>query len=532
MKTRFTIGHATIVVLATLLLVHVSADDCHADQTPPEDNQNESSEAAPVSFTNQIEPLFRQNCFGCHQGAKQLGAYVMTDFSSLVKGGETGEPAIVPGKPDESYLIDQITPIDGRAEMPKPPSKPISEVEVALIRRWIAEGATNDSTGAANAQFDAENPPRYNEAASVPSLDVSPDGKQIAVAGYHEVLLIDAIDGSIRRRLIGMSPRINSVRYSPDGKRLAAVGGTPGARGEIQIWSPTAGELELSVPFTYDSLSGAGWSPDSSKLAFGASDNVVRAIDTTTGEQVLFQGAHDDWIRDVAFTPDGTHLVSVARDMSCKLTEVETERFVDNVTSITPGALSGGLSSVAMHPTRNEIVIGGSDGVAKVYRIFRETARKIGDDANLIRKMPEIKGRIFSVAMSEDATRIAAAATLNGNSEIRVWAYDFDGALTDELKKIIAKRVNERSADEKQKVDAYRKSQAKQLVLHTINSAAVYAIAFAPDNTLVIAATDGKLRRLAADGKLAETFDLFQPTQTNDVVASGFDAKTWLNLLG
>ncbi|QEG01634.1 WD domain, G-beta repeat [Stieleria maiorica] len=535
MKTHFFFGRAAALLLVAVGFSHACVGSLSADESPAS-AEGPSVAETPVSFSKQIEPIFRQHCYGCHQGAKQLGAYVMTDFTSLVRGGETGEPAIVPGHPEQSYLIDQITPVDGVAEMPKSPAKPLGEVEVELVRRWIAEGAKNDSTSGPATPYSADNPPRYNEAPAVPSIDVSPDGSQIAIAGLHEVLLIDADSGVIDRRLIGISPRINSVRYSPDGSRLAATGGTPGVRGEVQIWNPASGELELSAPFTYDALSGAGWSPDGSKLAFGASDNVVRAIDAGTGTQLLFQGAHEDWIRDVAFTPDGTHLVSVARDMSCKLTEVETERFIDNITSITPGALSGGLSSIAMHPSRNEILIGGADGVAKVYRIFRETARKIGDDANLIRTLPAMKGRIFNVAINDDASRIAAVATLDGKSEVRVWAYDFTGTLTDELKKILAKRVADRSADEKKKADAYRKTETKELAAYHIDDAAAYAIAFAPDNSLLIAASNGTLQRLAEDGTVADAIDWYRATENAEAgdeqrIAARYDAGAWIGTL-
>jgi WD40 repeat protein len=96
-------------------------------------------------------------------------------------------------------------------------------------------------------------------------------------------------------------------------------------------------------------------------------------------------GSHSDWALDTAFSADGSHVVSVGRDMTVKLTEVATQRFIDNVTSITPGALKGGVQTVARHPTRDEIIVGGADGVPKVYRIFRLTKRVIGDDANLIR---------------------------------------------------------------------------------------------------------------------------------------------------
>src|SRR5262249_8387559 len=156
----------------------------------------------------------------------------------------------------------------------------------------------------------------------------------------------------------------------------------------------------LSVPVSYDTLYGVSWSPDGSRIAFGCADNTVRAIDANTGEQVLQQGSHSDWVLATVFSKDGSHLVSVGRDRTTKLTEVATQRFVDNVPSIAPGALKGGLQAIARHPERDEVVVGGADGVAKVYRLFRLTARVIGDDSNLIRRMPPMRGRIFSVAVS------------------------------------------------------------------------------------------------------------------------------------
>ena len=65
----------------------------------------------------------------------------------------------------------------------------------------------------------------------------------------------------------------------------------------------------------------------------------MRAVDTKTGKQVFYQGAHSDWALDTVFSIDDSHLVSVSRDRTAKLTEVKTERFVDNITSFSPGAL-------------------------------------------------------------------------------------------------------------------------------------------------------------------------------------------------
>lgn len=481
-----------------------------------------------LSYARDIEPIFRNKCFGCHQGAKQLGQYKMTDFASLLAGGESDAAAIVPGKPDESYLVDQITPVDGHAEMPKSPAKPLHASEIEKIRQWISDGARDDSPQSTGPTYTPDHPPVYVGPPTLPSIDVSPDGKQIAVAGFHEIILLKSENGETISRLIGMSPRINAVRFSPDGKRIAATGGTPGGQGEVQIWDVASNKLTMSLPFTHDTLSGASWSPDGSKLAFGATDNVIRAIDTASGQQVLFQGAHDDWVRDTVFTPDGTHLISVARDMSCKLTEVSTERFVDNITSITPGALSGGLNSVAIHPARNEILVGGADGVAKVYRVFRETARKIGDDANLIRNLPAMPGRIFSVAISPDGSRLAAASTLDGRSEVRVWKYDFIGTLSDEVKKIMAKRGPQRSAKEKEMLAAYQSKETTEIAKWSSDTAAVYAIRFSSDNGLVIAGNDAVLRRIDTEGKLVSEFPIVAIESEMNTLHGAFDAKAWM----
>ena len=489
-----------VIFLVTIGLTSLSGSlIVAADKESDEAAKDGSPTETVVSYDADVKPIFRRACFGCHQSGKRQGEYLMTDFAALTAGGESGATAIVPGDPDGSYLIEQITPIDGHAEMPKAPQPALSENEVETIRRWIAAGAEDDSPAAAGVTFDAENPPTYRNPPTVTSLDVSADGSVIAAAAHHEVILIDAESGSTVARLVGLSPRINTVRFSPDSTRLAVAAGTPAETGELQVWDVATRELKLSLPIGNDTLSGARWSPDGKQIAFGSA-NIVRAVNADTGAEELFQGAHEDWVLDTAYTADGKHLISVARDMTCKLTEVATERFIDNVTSITPGALSGGLNSIDRHPQRDEILIGGADGVAKVYRVFRETARVIGDDANLIRALPALPGRIFAVAVSPDASLLAAAATIDGRSEIRVWQYNFGGSMPADIKALAAKRVGELSADERSQLDSYRRAEATEVWRANIDSAAVYSLRFSPDNSLIASGSDGLLHRFDADG--------------------------------
>ncbi|MDP7206459.1 MAG: c-type cytochrome domain-containing protein, partial [Pirellulaceae bacterium] len=199
------------MVLLTTILAFLIALPARADEQP--------AEAQPVSYFKQIRPIFQAHCQGCHQPAKQGGEYVMTVFEKLITGGESGEAAIVPGKPAESSLLGQITAIDGEAEMPKGKA-PLTPGEVELIGQWISEGARDDTPASARVVFDAEHPPTYQAPPVITSLHHSPDGTLLAVAGYHEVLLHRADGSGLHGRLIGMSERIESARFSPDGKKL------------------------------------------------------------------------------------------------------------------------------------------------------------------------------------------------------------------------------------------------------------------------------------------------------------------------
>src|SRR5262249_1716521 len=285
-----------------------------------------SSAGPKVSYDKQVRPIFQAHCQGCHQPAKAGGAYVMTAFDRMLKGGESGLPAIVPGKTDESYLIDKITPQDGKAEMPQD-KPPLSAAELDLISRWIAQGAADDTPQTAKARYDRDPPPESTGRPVIPALAFAPDGSLLAVAGFHEVLLWKADGSELVGRLVGLSERIESLAFSPDGKKLAVTGGRPARMGEVQGRDVGKRALALSGPVTYDTVYGASWSPDGTKIAFGCADNTVRAIDAKTGQQVLFMGSHNDWVLDTVFTADGKHLISVGRDMTAKLTEVATQRF-------------------------------------------------------------------------------------------------------------------------------------------------------------------------------------------------------------
>jgi len=468
------------------------------------DMKKEAEIPETISYYEHIRPFLQAKCQGCHQPAKSKSDYVMTEVAKLIAGGEEGK-AVIPSKPAESYLIELVTLQKGekRPEMP-PKEDPLTAHELKLITKWIAQGAKDDTPPNAKQRYDQAHPPKYAVAPIVTALDYSPDGKWLAVAGFHEVLIHKADGSGLAARLVGLSERIESVRFSPDGTQVLVGGGLPGRMGEIQVWDFAKKELTLSKPVGFDTAYGASWSPDGKSVAFGLPDNSVRAIDAKSGKQTFFMGGHNDWVLDTGWSLKGDHIVSVGRDMSTKLTAVKTEQFIDNITSITPGALKGGVNAVERHPKQDHILVGGSDGVPQIYRIHRETVRKIGDNANLIRKYPAMKGRIWDVAFRPDGKQFAAVSSLNGKGQVNIYQSEYDATITPELKKLFetVRRSPDAKANKNDAIDEFQTRNAKLIKSIDIDTA-IFSVAYSPDGkTIAAGSDDGKVHLLnAADLK-------------------------------
>jgi mono/diheme cytochrome c family protein len=101
-------------------------------------------ERAESVFSRQIQPLLSRHCYQCHgpDEATREGGLRLDDRASALIGGDSSEPAIVPGEPDTSLLMERITSQDEWDRMPPPEIGPgLQADEVELIRQWIAGGA-------------------------------------------------------------------------------------------------------------------------------------------------------------------------------------------------------------------------------------------------------------------------------------------------------------------------------------------------------------------------------------------------------
>ncbi|MGC4015504.1 MAG: PSD1 and planctomycete cytochrome C domain-containing protein [Luteolibacter sp.] len=101
--------------------------------------------AEDVSFNRDIRPIIARSCVTCHGGVKEDGGISLVYREKALGKGESGKPAIVPGKPEESELIRRVKSTDHDDMMPKPKKgehgEPLPANEIAKLTEWIRQGA-------------------------------------------------------------------------------------------------------------------------------------------------------------------------------------------------------------------------------------------------------------------------------------------------------------------------------------------------------------------------------------------------------
>src|SRR5688572_3057254 len=87
-------------------------------------------------FEEKVRPILAENCYKCHGSEKQKGSLRLDLRDSALAGGESG-PAIIPGKPDESALVEAIK----WQALEMPPTGKLTETQISTLTEWIRLGA-------------------------------------------------------------------------------------------------------------------------------------------------------------------------------------------------------------------------------------------------------------------------------------------------------------------------------------------------------------------------------------------------------
>ena len=132
---RFPAWTGVLGLLLWAILIHVG-------QAAPQ-----GTLAATIEFNRDIRPILSDKCFLCHGPASQMATLRFDTEDGAKHALRSGRFAIVPGDPADSQMIQRITATNPAVRMPRgqggtAAGEPLTEREIALLTRWIEQGAT------------------------------------------------------------------------------------------------------------------------------------------------------------------------------------------------------------------------------------------------------------------------------------------------------------------------------------------------------------------------------------------------------
>ena len=235
----------------------------------------------------------------------------------------------------------------------------------------------------------------------VRTLSFSPGGAMLASgASDNTIKLWDVSNRKEITTLQGHGDAVRSIEFSPDGRILASGSEDRTARlwdveNKVSIATLKAGR-EVSLAF----------SPDGRTLTTGSWRTMVH-WDVATHSRIATLDAHRSWISSLAYSPDGTILISSSHDGTVMLQYVET-----GGAFLLPGFID--FRSMAISPDGMTIAVGAGDGRILQWDLATRAELSVLESSESI-------GPVYSLAISPDGASLASSAAYDGDATIKLW---------------------------------------------------------------------------------------------------------------
>jgi Planctomycete cytochrome C len=134
-----------IVAALTLFQSGIRAADQDVDHKPDMSKVPPASDKKGLTFAKDVQPILTKSCAKCHGGDRPKSKYSMDTLASVIKGGKSGHPAVVPGHSDKSPMV--LFTSDAVEDMEMPPTEKrdrypaLTKEQIGILRAWIDQGA-------------------------------------------------------------------------------------------------------------------------------------------------------------------------------------------------------------------------------------------------------------------------------------------------------------------------------------------------------------------------------------------------------
>lgn len=358
-----------------------------------------------------VHAIFARSCQSCHNAKDHKGELTLESYEALMKGGENG-PAIVPGKPEESLLLQQIEHRTKPFMPPPKKGKKLEESELGVVRDWIKAGAHGPKPGEVLEKvlripkIAPKVPPRQ----AVLAVAYEPKSNLIALARPGEVELRSGSTRAVIRAFRGHAGPVNAVAFSSDGSTLAAAGGEPGISGEIRLWNVADGKLLKVWKGHEDAIYSLSLAPDGKTFATGSYDHQILLWDRDQEKPLRTFLGHNEAVMGLAFRRDGRILASASSDRTVKLWNVATGERLDTL-----GESTKALNTVVFSPDGGLVAAGGVDNRIRIWKVSGDAK----EGTNPLRSSSFAhEGAILQLAWSSDGSSIASTAD---DRTVKIW---------------------------------------------------------------------------------------------------------------
>lgn len=287
--------------------------------------------------------------------------------------------------------------------------KEVASVAISPSGKMIAAGSSNGKIQLFEAETGKEIRALVGHQQYVTTLAFSSDEQTIASGCFDGTLrLWDVRAGKEIRSLKQNRTVPNSVTFTPDDKAVIAVCNT-----ELRVWETATGKEIVSRPLA-PGRPVLALSPDGKTLATVDVQMVIRLWDTQTWQEKAAIKGHGNVVRSLAYSPDGTHLVSGSLDQTARVWNLS--RNVQDVIKLTTPETSSNFSRALFTPDGQKIISAQSmAGLASIWDSI--SGRKLFDLRGHT-KPAMISSYSLELAVSSDSQFIATAGA---DGLVKIW---------------------------------------------------------------------------------------------------------------